>query len=162
MGTSSSHGNNDSRAFVTGANGAGMIDLGAMGGDWSAANGINNLGQVIGAAGYGSYGSNANAFIYSNGVMVNLSYLDVVIEAGWTSLYAKAINDNGQIVGFGILDGVSQAFLLSGADDEDFYRSYVPFPLTPLPVPEPSTYAMLLAGLGLGLLFFRTKTELNS
>lgn len=55
---------------------------------------------------------------------------------------------------------MDQAFLLSGADDEDFYRSYVPFPLPPLPVPEPTTYAMLLAGLG--LLFFRTKAELNS
>lgn len=149
-------------AFITGPNGIGMTSLGAMGGDWSYASGINNLGQVVGVAGYNPYASHANSFIYSDGVMVNLSYLDAVIQAGWTGLYASAINDNGQIVGSGILNGVVQAFLLSGADDEDFYRSYVPFPipLSPPPVPEPSTYAMLLAGLG--LLFFRTKTELNS
>lgn len=60
--SSSSHRDNDSRAFVTGANGVGMINLGAMDGDWSIANGINNLGQVIGAAGYGSYGSSVFAF----------------------------------------------------------------------------------------------------
>lgn len=140
-------------AFITGANGLGMTDLGTMGGDWSGASGINNLGQVIGAAGYyDSYGgSYANAFIYSNGIMVNLSYLDVVIAAGWTDLSVSAINDNGQIVGHGILNGIDQAFMLSGADDEDFYRSYTPFPI-PILVPEPSTYAMLLAGLGcLGL-----------
>lgn len=149
-------------AFITGPNGIGMTSLGAMGGDWSYASGINNLGQVVGVAGYNPYASHANSFIYSDGVMVNLSYLDAVIQAGWTGLYASAINDNGQIVGSGILNGVVQAFLLSSADDEDFYRSYVPFPipLSPPPVPEPSTYAMLLAGLG--LLFFRTKTKLNS
>lgn len=145
-GTSGNYGGADSRAFITGPNGDGMIDLGAMGGDWSIATGINNFGQVIGVAGFSPYGSHANSFIYSDGVMVNLSYLDVVTEAGWTGLYARAINDNGQIVGHGILNGVDQAFLLSGADDKEFFRNYVE---TPMMIPEPSTYAMLLVGLGL-------------
>ena len=63
------------------------------------------------------------------------SFLDPALtSAGWVLKEAAGINDHGAIVGtavnnlLGITDG--HAFLLS-------------------PVPEPETYAMLLAGLGL-------------
>ncbi|WP_292922912.1 PEP-CTERM sorting domain-containing protein [Nitrosomonas sp.] len=132
-------------AFITGSNGEDMTDLGTMGADFSFAFDINNLGQAIGIAGFDGCSYCENSFVYSDGVMVNLSKLDEVISSGWTHLLARDINDHGQIVGYGILHGVTQAFLLSGADDKDFFRNYVETPM----IPEPQTYAMLLAGLGL-------------
>jgi len=146
-----------SHAFITGANGVGVTDLGTMGGDWSVANSINDSGQVVGVAGYDDW-VDVSSFIYSNGVMVNLSYLDAVITGGWTGLVASGINNNGQIVGHGTLHGVNQAFLLSGADQTEFFLSYTPFSL-PLSIPEPETYAMLLAGLGLVGFMARRRKE---
>jgi probable HAF family extracellular repeat protein len=145
-------------AFVTGPNGTGMIDLGTMGGKTSGSYSINNLGEVVGYAGFGHECPfcTPDAFLYSHGIMVNLTRLDEVLSAGWTKIVAVDINDNGQIVGHGMIGGVQHAFLLSGADEE-FFRTYVP---VPAPIPEPTTYAMLLAGLG--LLLFRIKTEFNS
>ncbi|WP_240142394.1 PEP-CTERM sorting domain-containing protein [Nitrosomonas oligotropha] len=134
----------DPHAFITGPNGIGMIDLGAMGADISYAFDINNMGQAVGIARCDPY-CRENSFVYSDGVMVNLSKLEEVISSGWTHLIARDINDNGQIVGYGILHGVPQAFLLSGADDKDFFRTYVEISM----IPEPETYAMLLVGLGL-------------
>ncbi|SDW34377.1 HAF repeat-containing PEP-CTERM protein [Nitrosomonas oligotropha] len=138
--------NGFSHAFVTGTNGSGMIDLGTMGGDMSVAYGINNLGEVVGYAGFRpECFCSTDAFLYSHGMMVNLSRLEVFQSAGWTRIFAVDINDHGQIAGFGTIGGVQHAFLLSGADEE-FFRTYVP---VPIPIPEPQTYAMLLAGLAL-------------
>lgn len=134
-------------AFVTGPNGAGMIDLGTMGGKTSGSYSINNLGEVVGYAGFGLECPfcTPDAFLYSHGIMVNLTRLDEVLSAGWTRIVAVDINDHGQIVGYGMIGEVQHAFLLSGADEE-FFSTYVP---VPAPIPEPQTYAMLLAGLGL-------------
>lgn len=133
-------------AFVTGPNGTGMIDLGTMGGETSGSYGMNNLGEVVGYAGFGPEClCSMDAFLYSHGMMVNLTRLDVFQSAGWTRIVAVDINDHGQIAGYGTIGRVQHAFLLSGADEE-FFRTYVP---VPVPIPEPATYAMLLAGLGL-------------
>ncbi len=91
--------------------------------------GINNVGQIVGA---GSGG----AFLYCNGVMTNLDSL-IDPASGWTLTSAQAINDNGQIVGYGTnAEGQSDAFLLD-------------------PVPEPAT--MSLAAVGLAALLTRRK-----
>lgn len=134
--TSYTPGKSDMHAFVTGPNGVGITDLGTLGGDTSALD-INESGQIIGSSQIadGRY----HAFLYSDGEMLDLSLLPTVLNAGWTNLNVTAINDLGQIVGSGNLHGAQQAFLLSPFSIPEF----------PIPVPEPQTYAMLLAGLGL-------------
>jgi len=74
--------------------------------------------------------------------------LPEVINAGWSDIFVTDINNNGQIVGWGYLEndpGNRHAFLLSFTSDTVFTPQdfYVPN------IPEPSTYLMLLAGLGL-------------
>lgn len=83
-----------------------LPDLGTNGDTYAFA--INNLGQIVGSAG------GSNAFLYSDGVMTDLSALPEVAAAGWTALLsARAINDVGQIAGEGLRDGRTRAFLLS-------------------------------------------------
>jgi hypothetical protein len=53
------------------------------------------------------------AFLYSNGKMVGLSLLAPITTSGWTDLKPVAINDHGQIAGYGNINGAEQAFLLS-------------------------------------------------
>ena len=138
VGTFKMPGDSKYHAFVTGYNGVGVTDLGALGGNTEAL-GINDFGQVVG------YSDNGRTFIYSDGGMSELSWLPIVVAAGWTNLIPRAINNNGQIVGWGTHGGHNEAFLLSFSPDTVF-----PFITTPPPlVPEPETYAMLLAGLGL-------------
>lgn len=128
-------------AFITAEDGANMTYLGTLGGDYSVAHGINNAGQVVGW----SYTSDnlLHGFFYNQGAMTDLSVLDIVLAAGWTNIIPQHINNNGQIVGTGILDNVEQAFMISFNPDTDFNSQPVH-----LPVPEPETYAMLLVGLG--------------
>jgi probable HAF family extracellular repeat protein len=100
-----------------------MIDLGTLPGELSStARGINDRGQIVG---YGDGG----AFIYQDGVMTNLNTL-VVNGSGWALGDAEAINASGQIAGTGIHNGVPEAFLLT-------------------PLPEPSTWSLMIGGLAL-------------
>jgi probable HAF family extracellular repeat protein len=124
----SSSTNSGDSAFITGANGTGMTSLGFSGGRHGVASDINDKGQVVGW-GDTAHGT-TDAFFYSDGNMTDLSELPSIAEAGWINLRPEAINNEGQIAGHGILNGSEQAFLLS-------------------PIPEPKTYAMLLAGVGL-------------
>lgn len=100
-------------------NNEGMHLLGAS----SSALAINESEQIVGI-------SNSDATLWQDGTTLNLSLLPEVSEAGWVLHSVTDINDLGQIVGYGRYQGATRAFLLS-------------------PVPEPTTYAMMLVGLGL-------------
>ncbi len=144
----------DSHPFVTGPDGIGMMDLGTLGGSFGFATDINNGGEVVGFAGIANNEA-THAFLYSHGGITDLSLLDVVISEGWTNITARDINNHGQIVGFGTnAEGNQEAFLLSYTPDTLFN----PQPIYIPPVPEPGSYLMLLAGLGLlGFVTLRRK-----
>ena len=104
-----------------------MIDLGSLGGTFSAADGINNFGQVVGVTRTTGDGPE-HAFLYtSGGGMVDLNSL-IDQLSGWELSFASAINDAGQITGGGQFAGEARAFLLS-------------------PVPEPASCALLCLGM---------------
>jgi probable HAF family extracellular repeat protein len=114
-------------------NGATPTDLGTLGGSYSWAIGINNSGQVVG--GSTTFGNATwHATIWNDTTPTDLNDLLTVSEvnAGWILQAANGINDNGWIIGsaHNSITGLDHAFLLT-------------------PVPEPETYAMFMAGLGL-------------
>jgi len=76
---------------------------------WSAANGINNSGQVVGYA-QTTHGNGLlyEAFVYTGGVTTGLGFLP-----GGNSSAANGVNDNGQIVGSATnASGNTEAFLI--------------------------------------------------
>jgi probable HAF family extracellular repeat protein len=91
-----------------------MLDLGVLPGETSSlAFGINNVGQVVGSTFYRT--NVAHAFIWSPSTgMLDLSHL-IPAHSGWVLQGALAINDQGQIVGWGMFNGQKQAeaFLLT-------------------------------------------------
>jgi len=102
-----------SRAFLWSG---GMRDLGVLSGrNNSAAFGVNNNGQVVGDSFTIFEGGDSKAFLWSSGSgMQDLSALPGVLAAGWSVLSsARGINDAGQIVGWGTINGQQRAFLLT-------------------------------------------------
>jgi probable HAF family extracellular repeat protein len=97
-----------------------MHDLGTLGGDYSVANDINANGDVTGWSFSTVDVLESHAFLYINGAhMVDLNTcIDPALN--WVLQNALAINDAGQITGYGLVNGEARAFLLT-------------------PVPEPNT-----------------------
>lgn len=113
-----------------------MTDLGSLGGD-SQANSINDAGNIVGFS-FLADGTTFDAFLYRNNQLVDLNSL-INPASGWILEYASAINNNGQIAGYGLFQGQTRAFLLN-------------------PAPEPSSLCVLAIGLGaLGMLAARKR-----
>lgn len=139
VGAAATRGRFSTHAFVTFGRGTSLsiFSIGTLGGQNSDAFGINNAGQIVGSSQTEFYvPSKSSAFLWEGGVMTDLSLLPEVRAGGWDSLRgANAINELGQIVGYGSRNNVMHGFLLS-----------------PIPIPEPETWATLLLGLAvLGL-----------
>jgi len=106
-----------------------ITDLGALiSGDYSRETGINNNGQVVGQSDTAAMGR-THAFLYSEGSLLDLNNL-LTSGSGWTLTDARDINDLGQIVGTGFINGYDHAFLM-----------------TPSAVPAPSSAWLLGSGL---------------
>jgi len=133
------------RAFS--AVGAIMTDLGTLGGS-SYAYGINDSGTIVGYS-WPANSDNPHAFVYLNGIMIDLNSL-IPSGVGWQLLEAYGIDNAGQIVGEGLLNGQSHAFRLDPA--------FVPGILTTFSitsVPEPGTLRLGAFGLLLVLIWGR-------
>ena len=107
----------------------GKQSLGTLGG-YSFSRDINELGQVVGR----SFDNGQRAFLYSDSTLIKLNDLLGIPDNGssWVLEDAYGINNSGQIVGWGAINGGNHAFIMT-------------------PIPEPTT--ILLMGFGiLGLL----------
>lgn len=94
------------------SDGAHMIDIGTLGGDYAMANGINNLNQVVGESSTAQRAHLAFVYDYASRTIRNLN--DLTIGTDWTVRCAEAINDQGQIVGWGVNGrGETRALLLN-------------------------------------------------
>ncbi len=93
-----------------------MLDLGALDARHSRATDVNSRGQIVGHVGsiVGFPSAGGRAFLWQEGEMADLNGL-LTPESGWVLRSAEGINERGDIVGFGDLDGKPQAFLLTPA-----------------------------------------------
>jgi probable HAF family extracellular repeat protein len=91
-----------------------MTDLGSLPGlPTSLANAINNQGQVVGFSNGPSGDPSAVAWLWQNGVMTDLNTL-IPADSPLFLMEASAINDRGQIAGWGRLsNGDHRPFLLT-------------------------------------------------
>jgi probable HAF family extracellular repeat protein len=99
----------------------GEIELSGL--NW--ANAINEHNQVVG---YSTVNQSCHASLWDNGVTIDLN--KYLTDATWDYLAeARDINDSGQIIGYGYINGDQRAFLM-----------------TPVSIPEPATLLLFAFG----------------
>ncbi len=110
----------------------GLQDLSILGTGWSYTYNINNAGEIIGARQFDD--TQTSAFIYDLNTNLLSDLMELIPDdSGWDSLdTARDINEAGQIVGQGTIDGETHAFLLTPVAS----------------IPEPSVIFLFLFGLG--------------
>ncbi len=103
---SSDTANREAHAFLF--SGAGpLTDLGTLGAGYSWPRAVNNYGQVVGVSAVKN-STVYHSFLYSDGLMYDLA----AFAPGWEVLDVVGINDRGQIIGSGLINGTSHAFRL--------------------------------------------------
>lgn len=108
---------------------------------------INNLGQVLGSASaYDPWGRfHTRAILWDEGRAIDLNdFMDAgSAQEGWVFTSAVGGNDLGDILVTAAKGNLHKAVVLTVAD-----RGYVVHDFLAVGVPEPSTYATMLMGLG--------------
>ena len=89
-----------------------MTDLNPMSHEDTYARDINNFGQVVGYSVDDNNYYKERALLWENGSMVDLNTL-LPENSGWELTHARAINDAGDIVGWGEYYGENHGFLLT-------------------------------------------------
>ena len=98
------------RAFISRDPASPAADLGTLGGTLSGGYGINNYDWVVGWA-EATNGGGPRAFVHDGTRMTDLNSI-LWNPGGWLLREADAVNDAGQIVGSGVLNGQEHAFFL--------------------------------------------------
>jgi probable HAF family extracellular repeat protein len=105
-------GEGDTRHAFVWQNGA-MRDLGTLPGlPCSVACGVNASGQIVGYAEPTPDSNEKRAVLWRGGAALDLNTL-LPANSGWVLVEARAVNDRGQIVGSGMWNGRTRAFLLT-------------------------------------------------
>lgn len=89
-----------------------VVELGSLGGTQTNPIFINDRRQVVGTSRTATSGAIGHAFVWEDGVMLDLNEL-IPPDSGWVLTQANCINASGQIVGNGTLNGQARGFLLT-------------------------------------------------
>ncbi len=107
-------------AYLYDYNADNLLDLGTLnGGLTSSAADINESNQVVGSSWLVTQLTSLydptqyHAFLWENDHMADLNEATIVDNSGWILTAATAINDNGDIVGSGLVNGQVHGFLLT-------------------------------------------------
>jgi probable HAF family extracellular repeat protein len=91
---------------------SGIHSIGTLKGGSSSAPGfISDTGQILGDSTVA--GGASHAFIWTKGKLMQDLNNMIPKNSGWVLHHASSISNSGQIVGYGTINGVNQAFLLT-------------------------------------------------